>query len=307
MTKDLEVYNLEFEWPDEKMQIAAYTFIPKADYLSRYKRMSHALPFLRPAPYGNIPESNGMHIATGSVRVPIPEREPCLPWARSDATELDDIILLLSLFTQRRVLLFDKENMEGIVADHREFHYGGTLELSLPQISRGSGIETQYARALGSGVAEASALIRSEKWQSTYFEGRFLFMYFAACHRQILETSFLTCWTIWEHLFRLHNERWISLGSLRRLAAKEKIAFILTKYGLREKISEADWKSVERFTRIRHRLTHDGAFESADDTKAADLFIRLTEFVVAKILGLEPSKVFSPLERLDRFGRGELL
>jgi len=307
MTKHLEVYNLEFEWPDEDMKIANYKFVPKTDYIKRFKSLSHGLPFLRPAPYGNIPRSNGSHISTGTVLIPSSERNPCLPWAREDATELDDILLLLSLFTQRRVLLFEEEGTEGIIADHREFHYGGTLALSLPQISRGSESETQYTQALSSGVSHVNALIRSDAWQSTYSGGYFLFLFLSACQRQILETSFLTCWTIWEHLFRLHNEHWISRGTLRRLAAKEKITFILTEYGLREKISEADWKSVQRLTRIRHRLTHDGSFEQEEDSKAADLFIRLTEFVISKTLGLQPSEVFSQKERLDRFSRGELL
>ena len=307
MTKHLEVYNLEFEWPDEDMQMAGYEYVPKADYIERFRRLSHGLPFLRPAPYGTIPGSNGSHISTGIVRIPESEQNASLPWAREDATVLDDIVLLLSLFSQRRVLLFEHENVEGIIADHREFHYGDTLALSLPQISRGSGSETQYTQALSSGVSHVNALIRSDAWQSTYSGGYFLFLFLSACQRQILETSFLTCWTIWEHLFRLHNEHWISRGTLRRLAAKEKIAFILTEYGLREKISEADWKSVERLTRIRHRLTHDGSFEQEEDTKAADLFIRLTEFVISKTLGLQPSEVFSQKERLDRFSRGELL
>lgn len=306
MIKKLEVYNLEFEWPDERMEICHYTFIPKEDYIVRYKQLSHARAFSR-QPYGAVRECNGSHISTGTVLIPSSERNPCLPWAREDATEIDDIILLLSLFTQRRVLLFEEEGTEGIIADDREFHYGGTLKLSLPRISRSSGSETQSAQALSSGASHVNALIRSDAWQSTYSGGYFLFLFLSACQRQILETSFLTCWTIWEHLFRLHNEHWISRGTLRRLAAKEKIAFILTEYGLREKISEADWKSVERLTRIRHRLTHDGSFEQEEDTKAADLFIRLTEFVISKTLGLQPSEVFSQKEQLDRFSRGELL
>lgn len=306
MSKRLEVYNLQFQWPDEEMAIGTYTFVPRDDYLDRYEQLPHGMDSLR-RPEGVVRACNGTHVATGFVLLPDEERALALGWAREDATELDDILLLLSLFTQRRVLVFEEEDIQGIIADPRKFHYGGTLALSLPQISRGSGIDTQHTQALSSGATEVNALIRSDAWQSTYSGGHFLFLFLAALHRQILETSFLTCWTIWEHLFRLHHEHWISRGSLRRLAAKEKIAFVLTKYGLREKISEADWKSVERFTRIRHRLTHDGTFEQHDDAKAADLFIRLTEFVIAKVLGLEPSDVFSPRERLDRFGRGELL
>jgi len=306
MSKTLNVYNLKFEWPDEKMLIAGYTFMPKEDYLDRYKQLPHASDSLG-GPEGVVRACNGTHAATGIVILPEEERAPALKWGRPDATELDDILLLLSLFTQRRVLVFEEEDTQGIIADPREFHYGGTLALSLPQIQRGSGWETEYAQAISSGVAEVNESIRSDEWQSTYHGGHFLFLFFSACHRQIVETSFLLCWTIWEHLFRLHNEHWVSRGTLKNMNVREKIRFILTEYGLRDKISKHDEKSVNRLTLVRHRLTHDGTFEKDDDIKAADLFIRLTEFVIAKILGLEPSDVFSPRERLDRFGRGELL
>lgn len=306
MSKRFEVYNLQFQWPDEEMTIGTYTFVPRDDYLDRYKQLPHARDSLG-EPEGVVSACNGTHVATGFVLLPDEERAPALGWAREDATELDDILLLLSLFTQRRVLIFEEEDTQGIIADPREFRYGGTLPLSLAQIQRGTGQETEYAQAISSGVAEVSERIRSEEWQRAYCGGHFLFLFLAACHRQVVETSFLLCWTIWEHLFRLHNEHWVSRRTLKDMNVREKIRFILTEYGLRDKISKQDEKSVNRLTLVRHRLTHDGTFEKSDDIKAANLFIRLTEFVIAKTLGLEPSDVFSPRERLDRFGRGELL
>jgi hypothetical protein len=52
----------------------------------------------------------------------------------------------------------------------------------------------------------------------------------------------------------------------------------------------------------RNHLVHRGRFPSgAAVTKDAELFIRLTEFVLAKILDLYPSNVFNTLEELDRF------
>ena len=306
MAKKLEVYNLGFEWPDEEMRIGRYAFVPKADYLARFKQLPHAHAFSSP-PYGTVRECNGTHIATGTVVLPEEERPPTLKWGNPDATELDDILLLLSFFTRRRVLVLEEEDMQGIIADPREFHYGGTLALSLPQNKRGSGYETEYAQAIAAGVAKVNERIRTDEWQGTYEDGNFLFLFLAACHRQIVETSFLLCWTIWEQLFRLHNQHWISSVTLRRIAVREKIRFILTKYGLRDMISEQDEKSVNRLTLIRHRLSHDGTFSGSDDPKAADLFIRLTEFVITKIFGLQPSDVFSPSDRLDMYGRGRLL
>lgn len=306
MNRTLNVYNLRFEWPDAPMSIGPYTFIPKEDYVERYRQLPHAVDSLG-RPEGVVLACNGTHVATGFVLLPDEERAPALSWAREDATELDDILLLLSLFTQRRVLIFEEEDTQGIIADPREFHYGGTLPLSLAQIQRSTGRETEYTQAISSGVAEVDERIRSDEWQDTYCGGHFLFLFLAACHRQIVETSFLLCWTIWEHLFRLRNEHWVSRRTLKDMNVREKVRFILTEYGLRDKISKQDEKSVNRLTLVRHRLTHDGTFEKSDDTKAVDLFIRLTEFVIARILGFEPSDIFSPSERLDRFGRGELL
>jgi len=81
---------------------------------------------------------------------------------------------------------------------------------------------------------------------------------------------------------------------MKGVNAREKIRYVLTRYGLLDKITQSDAKNVDRLTLIRNRLSHDGSFERADDANAADLFIRITEFVVAKTLGLNPSEVFSP-------------
>lgn len=308
MSKKLEVYNLEFEWPDRKVQIGSYTFLPSEDYWDRYLQMQHPRS-MHSGPHGSIKACTGSHQITGTVQCPENPRPPALGWGHDQPTELDDILFLLSLFTQRKVFVLGPgEEDKVIIADPRMFHYGGGLSLSLGQVVREDEYgDEEYSINLAEGVSTVGSLIRSDSWRSTYGDGKFLFLFGSACHRQILETSFLLCWTIWEHLFRLHNERWITRRSLEHLAAKEKIAFLLTKYGLRQRINDADRSSVKRLTKIRNALTHEGSFVQEEDTKAADLFIRLTEFVIAKILGLEPSDVFSPKERLDRFGRGELL
>jgi len=309
MKKQLEVYNLEFQWPGESMIIGTYKFVPVEDYRDRYLALQHLVSGSG-GRNGKIEACTGSHQITGVVHRPDEENPAALGWGHDAPTELDDILLLLSLCTRRKVFVLDSEEAEEpvIIADPRMFHYGGGLRLSLGQVKREkqSGHE-EYSIDLESGLTKVNQLIRSSTWRSSYGQGGFLHLFAAACRRQILETSFLLCWTIWEHLFRLHHEHWISRGSLKRLASKEKIAFILTRYGLREKIDNVDRSSVKRLTGIRNALTHDGSFEQEEDIEAADLFIRLTEFIIAKILGLEPSKIFSPLERLDRFGRGELL
>jgi hypothetical protein len=306
--RTLDVYNLEFQWPDEKMRIGPYVFVPAEDYQERYLELQH-LVAVHGGHHGSIKPCTGSHQITGTVVCPEEQRVAALGWGHKAPTELDDILLLLSMFTLRKVFVLDAEDRgEALIADPRLFHYGGGLRLSLPKATRPDPLEgDEYSVDLANGLSDVNETIRSEDWQSTYGKGHFLFLFGSACHRQIIETSFLLSWTIWEHLFRLHNEHWISQRSIRSVNAREKIRYVLTRYGLVDQITQDDTNNVDRLTLVRHRLSHDGSFAQADDARAADLFIRLTELVVAKTLGLEPSEVFSPKERWDRFSRDELL
>ena len=307
-SKRLDVYNLEFQCPDEEMQIGAYVFEPVDDYCDRYKALQHFIS-VGGGHCGGTEPTTGSHQITGQVTRPKEERAAALGWGHRDPTELDDILLLLSLFTRRKVFVLEAEDRgEALIADPRLFHYGGGLGLSLPKAKRPDPFwGDEYSIDLANGLSGVNETIRSENWQSTYGKGHFLFLFGSACHRQIIETSFLLSWTIWEHLFRLHNEHWISQRSIKNVNAREKIRYVLTHYGLVDQISQDDAKNVDRLTLIRHRLSHDGSFAESNDAMAADLFVRLTEFVVARTLGLEPSEVFSPKERWDRLSRGELL
>jgi hypothetical protein len=308
MPKMLDVYNLKFEWPDEKMEIGAYVFVPAEGYCERYLRLQH-LVNVGGGYCGSTKAVTGAHQVTGVVHLPGEAPPAALGWGHESATALDDILLFLSIFTGRKVFALDPAMADGpIIADPRKFQYGGGVGLSLGQLTRPGEFGTDdHAPNLSAGTAEVLSLIRSDAWHSTYGEGKFLFLFVAACHRQIVETSFLLCWTIWEHLFRLHHEHWISNRALKDINVREKIRFILMEYGLREGIRKEDERSVDRLALIRHRLTHDGTFAQGEDADAADLFVRLTEYVIAKTLGLGPSEVFSPKERFDRFSRGELL
>jgi len=74
-TRQMEVYNLEFEWPDEKMAIGRYTFILKEDYLAHYKQLSRTFAFSR-QPYGAVPECCGAQIPTGTM----PRKDGWIDW-----------------------------------------------------------------------------------------------------------------------------------------------------------------------------------------------------------------------------------
>lgn len=301
MPRVLHVYNLKLEWPDEPMEIGPYRFVPVEGYSERYKELQH-LGSPRGAD-GSIEATTGGHQITGTVAIPNNERTAALGWGHEDPTELDDILLLLSLFTGRKVFVLDPGEEKGpIIADPREFKYGGSLGLSLGRVTRPSEWGTDdYAINLSAGTSQVNETIRSEAWQATYGPGHFLFLFHAACHRQVLETSFILCWVIWEHLFAVHNERWLSEKTLKRMPVEEKLAYILTKYDVRSEVPKEHRKKLTELARVRHLLVHDGRFTDAESQELADIFARLTEIIIAKIIGLEASNVFSPEERFDRF------
>ena len=119
---------------------------------------------------------------------------------------------------------------------------------------------------------------------------------------QPLETAFTQCWTIWEHLFSVHNDRWLSDEAIRRLSSTEKIAFLLVEYGLWKEIDETARKRIKTLKDIRNRLVHFGRFpEHGPIYDGADLFIRWTEFIIAKSLGLSPSNVLDTKEKSNNF------
>jgi len=119
--------------------------------------------------------------------------------------------------------------------------------------------------------------------------------------RQVLESAFVLHWTILEHLFTLHNRKWLSDEQIRKLSSVEKISFLLVEYGLKSEISKLDKKRIKELAEVRNKLVHFGKFADAKAVKNAKLVIRLTEFIVAKILGLLPLDVFDTIKRLEEF------
>ncbi len=124
----------------------------------------------------------------------------------------------------------------------------------------------------------------------------------AAFQLQLLEASFVQCWTIWEHLFSVLNRTWLSSKEIVRISSTEKISFILTQYALTDVVDSNSRKRIETLAEIRNRLIHFGRFpERGSVHDDAVLFIRLTEFVIVKILGLSPYDFFNTMDRLEKF------
>jgi len=306
MEKQLEVCNLEFQWPGESMVIGPYTFVPVEDYRERFLALQHLVSGSG-GRNGKVEACTGSHQITGVVHCPDEENPAALGWGHDAPTELDDILLLLSMCTRRKVFVLDSEETEEpvIIADHRMFHYGGGLRLSLGQVKRTdeSGHE-KYSIDLEDGLTKVNHLIRSSTWRSTYGQGGFLHLFAAACHRQALETSFVTCWTIWEHLYSLLNatkNKTKNKTKIRRISARKKIVYILKHYGVKQSVPAAHEEKLKELVGIRNTLVHHGQFSSGESQEVADIFIRLTEIILASVLGLDPSNVFSAEERFDRF------
>lgn len=302
MAKTLNIYNLKFEWPDEKMVIEPYVFTPAEGYRGRYLRLQHLVD-VGGGYCGSTKAVTGEHQVTGSVLLPDGGPPAALGWGYPNPTALDDILLLLSIFTGRKVFALDPAEAEGpIIADPRKFHYGGGVALSLGKVRRTceDGFD-EYALDLAMGTSRILGLIRSTSWRSTYRDGRFLFTFAAACPRQILETSFLLCWTTWEHLFALHHASTMTQREIENTPAKKKIADILTRYVLRKSVPATHERKLGELVRTRNSLVHNGNFPTPHAEEVADIFIRLTEMVIARVLGLTPSTVFSADERFECF------
>lgn len=284
------------------MKIGNYTFVPAEDYCERYRQLQH-LVAVGGGHCGSTETTTGEHQTTGTVLVPDQAQSAALGWGHENATELDDILLLLSIFTGRKVFVLDPDEEDGpIIADPREFQYGGSVGLSLGKATRKDewGYD-DYSLNLSAGTTAVILHIRSSTWQSIYGDGRFLFLFGSACHRQILETSFLLCWTAWEHLFTLHNAPAMSKKQLNKIDAKDKIGDIIQRYGIKKVVPLPHRKKLGELVKIRNSLVHNGMFPSVYAQGVAHIFVHLTEVVIAKILGLPPSDVFSAEERFGRF------
>ncbi|GAG77073.1 unnamed protein product, partial [marine sediment metagenome] len=247
--------------------------------------------------------NTGNHAATAYVDLPEKEEKSVIKRLVSYSTALSDILLLLSIFTGRDVFTVDNASGGGshriIIADPRVYDWGGVLITSIPYKNRPITDDEPNGYNIGfeEGLNQVYALIRSEDWQHKYDKGHYLVLANMAFRCQPLETAFIQCWTIWEHLFTLHNKRWLSDEQITRLNAAEKIAFLLVEYALRGEINKSEKERINSLAKIRNRLVHFGHFpESGSVYRAAVLFIRLSEFIIAKTLGLAPSNVFNTME-----------
>jgi hypothetical protein len=290
------VYNFVFPERCQQLTIHGYLFKRIEEYKERVQSLQNLTPSFREF---NQPINTGTHAITVHLDLPSKEKKPVIKWGNKKATALDDILLLLSIFTHRDVFA-ESEPIEkdkgAITADSREYFFGLRTAIKYEKGLNEHG--DQYNIGFQKTIEHVYNKMRTASWQKEYGQGRFLLLFKSACKRQIIETSFITCWTIWEILFTLHNQSWLSDEQIIKLPASEKISFVLTRYQIMERLDMKDRNGIKRFVKIRNRLVHAGHFVDKDAIHDAVLFVRVTAIIVAQSLGLSLSDVLGSQAQL---------
>ncbi|MDP4008292.1 MAG: hypothetical protein Q8P68_03825 [Candidatus Peregrinibacteria bacterium] len=320
--KITQIFNLEFPPYIEELKIGDYIFKRVKNYKEAFDGMmclvnSSGSEF-------NTQIKVGSHQITAIVEIPQKEKGCILPFGNTKLTQLDDVLFLLTIFTDRNVFKKDWEDSDNIaiISDHRIHQYGGQLACSIKYDSRWKHVDTgelktetemkgipvfdyhQINIGFENTINKVLDLISSKKWQNEYEGGYFLFLFKSAMQRQIIETSFISCWTIWEHIFAIKNRKWLDNKAIEQMSGDKKIAFILNEYFLKN-IDETARKNIQKINKTRNRLIHFGKKTEQIDYDEMVMFIRLTEQLIAIIFELSPSNIFNSFEALDKFLAGK--
>lgn len=308
----LDVYNLEFPYGIDTFVIGDFTFSRVSEYSDRIKKLGHRVHSY--GELGEIRRQAGIHAVTGLLVFSETCQTAALDHGTDDSDALDDVVLLLSLFTGRDVFVAPAGDgtITELFADPREYEWGGVLQCSVPFDGQKISDERDewLDPCLGQGnvgfereLVKIYDTIQDSAWQRRYRRGHFLIQAKNAFRVQPIESTFVQCWAIWEHLFAVHTDCWLSEKSLRNMPTVEKIAFVLVHYGFSEQVDAHTREQMQKLINTRNRLVHAGRLPTEADVKHTMLFIRLTEFVLAKILGLEPANLFDTIEQLEAFKR----
>jgi len=317
MTK-LPVYNLEFPDYVTSLNIDGYQFERVADYEQAFVNLQHVVQVIG----GEFPRNlnTGTHQQTATVTIPDIEDSAILPWGKdTKVTKLNDVLLLLTLFVGRNVFVLNPgEEKYPLRPDPRGHFWGGQFRLSAIQDikwrCKATGDLISDTEMKGRLVADYDHLdmgleqtinqvlntISSQSWINTYDIGYFIFLFRQAVKQSDVEPAFLLCWTIWEHLFALHNQQWLDKTSIEQTSGYKKISFILNKY-LLISVDDKARREIQRIANARNRLVHYGALPTTVDINEMQMFIRLTDQIMAIILGLQPSNAFNSVEQLHNF------
>jgi hypothetical protein len=225
------------------------------------------------------------------------EKSSCL-YSDKNKTALDDICLILSLITSYDVQYSDGISKTLTQIDPRKFNLD-SLNLSILFFYK----KNSYSKML----RQILKTIRNDEWLNKYNNGTPLLLMKEAMKKQNRESQFLNCWIVWEHLFYLLNKNWISEETLKhKISAKDKISFILTHFGFKNSISKNEHKNIQKLANIRNQIVHKGVQpEFHSFPKEYWLFFELTQFVIAKILHIDPyDEIYNTFDKFEAFLKG---
>ena len=162
--KKYDVYNLVFPDYVDEMEIFRYKFRKISEY-------DEAIKILHKK---DLVVQNYTHSVTANVEIPHSQESAVIAWENSESTELDDILLLLSLFTGRSVFL-SNSNESLLIEDPRSYEWGWNLHA---YVQHGVQLKPNYNVNLGLdvGINRVYTLIRTKNWQDKYDKGFFLFL-----------------------------------------------------------------------------------------------------------------------------------
>lgn len=300
------VFNLEFPHYKDTFEIEGYVFSRIEEYKERFLSLQHNV-----ACFGseyNVKRISGSNQITGKVRNLVEENPAYLEWKDENAKRIFDVLLALTLSTGRDIGSLDTSLENGnyvMKSDHREAQYGGVLRTSISPDMITMEDLGEHKLSDNSRIVLAQKImdcISNDEWMKKYENGYFLFLLKSAIFARTLESAFLQFWTIWEHLFTvLHRNRY-DAKTIQNINSRDKISYLLVEYGLKEAVEKSTRTNITKLATIRNRLVHFGRFPEADGVHDDALFfIRLTEVIIAVILGLEPSNVFNTLDKIEAF------
>jgi len=294
------IWNLEFPSWCDVLTIGGYRF----ERIDGYEEALKSLHRTVAVSYEfQLDVGTGGHAQTAVVHRPAKECGAVLDWQEKDATELDDILLLLTLLTSRDVFCSPREINGAVTCDPRIHQYGHVLRTALPRTMKS--VDPAPNRCwigLEEGLNAVHDLVRDPEWRAKHGGGYFLFLLRQAVLARTIESAFIQYWTILEHLFAVLHGPWMSDRQIQQLEACDKMCFFLVEYALASEIEEKGRQRIRELVRTRNRLVHNGRFPEKSTANAdAVLFTELAEFVVAKILGLAPTELFNTMERFEKF------
>ncbi len=320
--KELAVYNLEFPAYVNTLDIAGYKFKRITDYAIAFAGLQHIIEvqgseFL-------IKPNTGTHQKTATVEIPETEEKAILPWIKGNKfTKLQDILLFLTLFIGRNVFTLNSEEEKyPLRPDSRCHSWGGQFRLSVQHDIKWRDKTTGELKSeeemmnisvfgynlldLGLEKTICTLLndINSKGWRKKYGAGHFIFTFRQIVKQENIEQAFLLSWTLWEHFFTLHHRYWLDDNSIRQINSDKKIAFVLYYY-FRQEISDFAHGRIKRLSKARNKLIHFGPIPENVDLKEIEMFIRLTEQLMAIVLGLEPSNALNSFDHLQNFLKGK--